>query len=88
MSIHSGFGTLSSRSNTVEITTTLFELMGAMVERTGGEDEVRLPERVRSQDDLNQDRQIARTIANMFLSGKIRFKHPRDIKQSFPEWFD
>ncbi len=88
MSIHSGFGTLSSGSNTVEITTTLFELMGAMVEQTGGEGEIRLPEHGRSQTDLDQDRQIARTVANMFLSGKIRFKHPRDIKQSFPEWFD
>ncbi len=88
MSIHSGFGTLSSRSNTVEITTTLFELMEALVERTGGEDEIRLPEHGRSQTDLDQDRQIARTIANMFLSGKIRFKHPGDIKQNFPEWFD
>ncbi|HON37401.1 MAG: hypothetical protein ACOX3E_02360 [Desulfomonilia bacterium] len=88
MSIHSGFGTLSSRSNTVEITTTLFELMEAMVEQTDSEDTAGLHGQGRSQTDLDQDRQIARTIANMFLSGKIRFKHPRNIEQNFPELFD
>lgn len=88
MSIHSGSHSLSSRSNTPEITTTLFELMEVMDENVSSAPKTRLPEAGHNQTDPDQDRRIARTIANMFLSGKIKFKHPRDIKMAFPEWFD
>jgi len=88
MSIHSGSSTLNSRSNTVEITTTLFELMEVMDASAAGTSRSHLPEAGQKQADPDQDRLIAMTIANMFLSGKIRFKHPRDIKKTFPEWFD
>jgi len=88
MSIHSGSSTLNSRSNTVEITTTLFELMEAVDEIVSSDTEARLPKAGNKRIDLDQDRHVARTIANMFLSGKIRFKYPRDIRKAFPEWFD
>jgi len=42
------------------------------------------------QDRVNpfQDRLIARMIAGMFVSGRIKFKRPRDVRKNFPEWFE
>jgi hypothetical protein len=88
MSIHSGSSSLRSGSNTVEITTTLFELMEAMDEMVSSGSGARLPETGARQVGLKQDREIARTIAGMFVSGKLRFKHPQDIEKAFLEWFD
>jgi 5-enolpyruvylshikimate-3-phosphate synthase len=30
---------------------------------------------------------IARRIAGMFMSGRIKFKRPRDVRKTYPEWF-
>ncbi|MFY9398991.1 MAG: hypothetical protein WAR22_11575 [Desulfomonilia bacterium] len=88
MSIHRGSSSLRSRSNTVEITTTLFELMEAMDEIVSSGSRARLSGTGARQAGLNQDREIAETIAGLFVSGKLRFKRPRDIEKAFPEWFD
>jgi hypothetical protein len=90
MSIHSGFSSLGSRSTTVEVTTTLYELMEAMGKTIATLVEGRIPKpdkAGRKRPDPAQDRMIARKVAGMFLSGRIRFKSPRDVRKTYPEWF-
>lgn len=88
MSIHSGNNSLGSRSKTVEVTTTLYDLIEA-IDLTFSHTSGSRPARpVQGQTIPVQDRLIARKISSMFLNGRIRFKHPRDVRDSFPELFD
>ncbi len=88
MSIHSGHSALGSRSKKVEITTTLYELMEAIGDGIGIPPELCVSGAFQDQVNPFQDRLIARKIAGMFVSGRIKFKRPRDVRKSFPEWFD
>ncbi|HNY66086.1 MAG TPA: hypothetical protein PKM41_11665 [Deltaproteobacteria bacterium] len=90
MSIHSGSRSLGSGSTSVEITTTLYELMEVMGEGIASLIEGRRQKPGRSghkRPDPVQDRMIARRIAGMFMSGRIKFKRPRDVRKTYPEWF-
>ena len=88
MSIHSGHSALGSRSKKVEITTTLFDLMEAIGDSIGRTPELCMSGAFQDQVSPFRDRLIARKIAGMFVSGRIKFKRPRDIRKNFPEWFD
>ncbi len=88
MSIHSGHSARGSKSKKIEITTTLYDLMEAIGDGICITPELCMsgafPERVNP----FQDRLVARKIASMFVSGRIKFKRPRDVRKNFPEWFD
>ncbi len=88
MSIHSGYSSLGSRSKTVEITTTLYDLMEAISESIDNTSGFRFSRSVQEKSIPAQDRLIAKKISSMFLHGRIKFKHPRDVRESFPELFD
>ncbi len=88
MSIHSGYSSVGSRSRKVEITTTLYDLMEAIGESIDNTKGSRFSESVQGKYIPAQDRLIAKKISSMFLHGRIRFKHPRDVRESFPELFD
>lgn len=87
MSIHSGYSSLGTGSTTVEITTTLFDLMEAMGDRISLLFEPRMQSAGKKRPEPAQDRMIARRVAGMFSSGRIKFKRPRDIRKTYPEWF-
>lgn len=88
MSIHGGHSALGSRSKKVEITTTLYDLIEAIGDGIGSTPELCMSGAFQDQVHPFQDRLIARRVAGMFVSGRIKFKHPKDVRKYFPEWFD
>lgn len=88
MSIHSGLGSMSPGSSMVEMTTTLFELMESMDRQISSLFEARTSGAGKKRPDPARDRVIARKIARMFLSGRLRFKHPASVRNTCPEWFE
>jgi hypothetical protein len=88
MSIHSGHSALGSRIRKIEITTTLYDLMEALGDSFSSIPELCVSGAFQNQVNPFQDRIIARKIASMFLSGRIKFKRPRDVRENFPEWFE
>lgn len=88
MSIHSGYSSLGSRSKKVEVTTTLYELMEAISESIDTTAGSRLSGSFQEKSIPIQDRLIAKKISSMFIHGRIKFKRPRDVRESFPELFD
>jgi hypothetical protein len=88
MSMHRGTHSLGSGITTVEITTTLYELMESMGDRISSLIDLRRPRAEKKNPARAQDRMIASRVAGMFLSGRIRFKRPGDVFTDFPEWVE
>lgn len=86
MSIHRGHISLGPVCDTVEITTTLYELMEAMGKRISSLFDTRARTLGKKRPDPAQDRMVARKVAGMIGAGRIKFKHPRDIRSTYPEW--
>jgi hypothetical protein len=86
MSIHRGYGSSGPGSSFSQITTTLFELMESMDEQSASPHDAWKPGAGKTRPEPAQDRMIARKVAGMFLSGRIRFKRPGDIRNTYPEW--
>jgi hypothetical protein len=86
MSMHSG--RISSRPvrASVEITTTLYELMEVLGERVSTVLETLAPAPGKKSPGQTQDSLIAGRVSRMLSSGRIRFKHPQVIWKTCPEW--
>jgi hypothetical protein len=90
MSTHNGWTMTRAEAGTLKITTTLYDLVEAMGEHLSSlfDRGDLAPGTGKRRPDPVQERMIAARVAGMFSSGRLRFKHPWDVRMAYPEWFD